>query len=37
MQKTILVTAIGSFSAGAVISACKRDGYRVVGCDVYPA
>lgn len=37
MSKTVLVTAIGSFSAGAVIMACKREGYRVVGCDIYPA
>lgn len=37
MKKTILVTAIGSFSAGAVIDACRREGYRVVGCDIYPA
>ncbi len=35
--KTVLVTAIGSFSAEAVMKACKRDGYRVVGCDIYPA
>ena len=35
--KTVFVTAIGSFSAGAVIAACKRDGYRVIGCDIYPA
>lgn len=34
---TVFVTAIGSFSAGAVITACRRDGYRVVGCDIYPA
>lgn len=34
--KTVFVTAIGSFSAGAVISACRRDGYQVVGCDIYP-
>lgn len=37
MNKTVLVTAIGSFSAGAVISTCKREGCRVVGCDIYPA
>lgn len=37
MKKAILVTAIGSFSAGAVIDTCRREGYRVVGCDIYPA
>ncbi len=37
MGQTIFVTAIGSFSAGAVIGACKREGYRVTGCDIYPA
>lgn len=36
-MKTILVTAIGSFSADAVIQTYKREGYRVVGCDIYPA
>ena len=36
-QKHVLVTAIGSFSAGVVIETCKREGYRVVGCDIYPA
>lgn len=36
MSRTVLVTAIGSFSAEAVIRACKRQGYRVVGCDIYP-
>lgn len=36
-MKTILVTAVGSFSAGAVIETCKREGYRVIGCDIYPA
>lgn len=37
MGKTVLVTAIGSFSAEAVIRVCKREGFRVVGCDIYPA
>lgn len=37
MGETILVTAIGSFSAVTVIESLKRDGYRVVGCDIYPA
>lgn len=36
-NKTVLVTAIGSFSAGVVIETCRREGYRVVGCDIYPA
>lgn len=33
----ILVTAIGSFSADCVISTLKKDGHRVIGCDIYPA
>ncbi len=37
MNKTILVTAIGSFSAVTVIASLKKDGHRVVGCDIYPA
>lgn len=37
MKKTILVTAIGSFSAGTVIESLKNDGHRTVGCDIYPA
>ncbi len=37
MRKTILVTAIGSFSAAAVIDRCKKEGFRVLGCDIYPA
>lgn len=37
MGKTILVTAIGSFSAVTVIDALKKDGHRVVGCDIFPA
>ncbi len=36
-QNTILVTAIGSFSASTVIEALKDDGYHVIGCDIYPA
>lgn len=36
-RKTVVVTAIGSFSAGIVIETCRREGYRVVGCDIYPA
>ena len=37
MGKTILVTAIGSFSAVTVIRTLKNLGHRVVGCDIYPA
>ena len=37
MRETILVTAIGSFSAVTVIESLKKDGYRVAGCDIYPA
>lgn len=37
MEKTVIVTAIGSFSAQNVISACHKAGMRVVGCDIYPA
>ena len=37
MRKTILVTAIGSFSSAAVIDRCKKENYRVLGCDIYPA
>lgn len=37
MKKTVLVTAVGSFSAAAVIGKCKEEGYRVLGCDIYPA
>ena len=36
MKKTVIVTAIGSFSAQNVISACHKAGMRVVGCDIYP-
>lgn len=34
---TILVTAIGSFSADCVINTLKSNGYRVIGCDIYPS
>ena len=37
MGETILVTAIGSFSAVTVIESLKKLGHRVVGCDIYPA
>ncbi|MDO4266848.1 MAG: ATP-grasp domain-containing protein [Eubacteriales bacterium] len=36
-RKTVLVTAIGSFAAEAVIRSCKGQGFRVIGCDIYPA
>lgn len=31
-----LVTAIGSFSADIVIKNLKKNGIRVIGCDIYP-
>lgn len=34
---TVLVTAIGSFSADVVIRRLRELGARVVGCDIYPA
>ena len=37
MGVTILVTAIGSFSAVTVIESLKKQGHRVIGCDIYPA
>lgn len=36
-MKTAVVTAIGSFSADIVIKNLKRQGLRVIGCDIYPA
>lgn len=33
----ILITAIGSFSADCVINSLKPEGYKVVGCDIYPS
>ncbi|WP_278996511.1 ATP-grasp domain-containing protein [Prevotella disiens] len=33
----ILITAIGSFSADCVIRMLKKDGFYVVGTDIYPA
>lgn len=35
-MRTVVVTAIGSFSADIVIKTCKKMGIRVVGCDIYP-
>jgi carbamoyl-phosphate synthase large subunit len=34
--ETVLVTAIGSFSADIVIKNLKKNGIRVIGCDIYP-
>ena len=34
---TILVTAIGSFSADCVISSLNQAGHKVIGCDIYPS
>ncbi len=34
-RKSILVTAIGSFSADITIKSLKDYGFSVVGCDVY--
>ena len=36
-MNTALVTAIGSFSADIVIKNLIKSGFRVVGCDIYPA
>ena len=35
-MKTALVTAIGSFSADIVIKSLKKQGLRVIGCDIFP-
>ena len=35
-MRTVVVTAIGSFSADIVIRKCRENGIRVIGCDVYP-
>lgn len=37
LPECVLVTAIGSFSAKAVIDSLHAHGVRVVGCDIYPA
>ncbi|MCQ4701350.1 ATP-grasp domain-containing protein [[Ruminococcus] gnavus] len=34
-METILVTAIGSFAADIVIKTLKKQGYMVIGCDIY--
>ena len=36
LNKTVLLTAIGSFSASCVIDNLQDLGFRVVGCDIYP-
>lgn len=36
-QHTALVTAIGSFSADAVIRTLRQDGWRIIGTDIYEA
>ena len=33
---TVLVTAIGSLAADIVIKNLKREGYQVIGSDIYP-
>ena len=35
-MRTVIVTAIGSFSADIVIKKCRENGNWVIGCDVYP-
>ena len=35
-MKTALVTAIGSFSADIVIKSLKKQGLKVIGCDIFP-
>lgn len=37
IMNAALVTAIGSFSADIVIKSLKKNGVRVIGCDIYPA
>lgn len=34
---TVLVSAIGSFSADCVVKTLKNNGYKVLGCDIYPS
>ena len=36
VMETVLITAIGSFSADATIKTCKQLGMRVIGIDIYP-
>ena len=37
MNKTALVTAIGSFSADITIKTLRNLGFCIIGCDIYPA
>jgi len=34
-METVLITAIGSFSASSVINSLKENEYRVIGCDIH--
>lgn len=36
-KRTALVTAIGSFSADAVLRTLRREGWRIIGTDIYEA
>jgi len=36
MEKTVLITAIGSFSSDIAIRNCHELGLRVIGSDIYP-
>ncbi len=36
IMKTLLITAIGSFSAKTAITAARELGFRTIGCDIYP-
>ncbi|MBO6040159.1 MAG: carbamoyl-phosphate synthase large subunit, partial [Oscillospiraceae bacterium] len=36
-MNSILVTAIGSYAAKLAISGLRKNGYRVIGTDIYPA
>ena len=36
LNKTVLLTAIGSFSASCAIEKLHASGFKVVGCDIYP-
>ena len=36
MNRTIIITAIGSFAAPAAVRSCREAGYRVVGTDINP-
>ena len=36
MNRTIIITAVGSFSAPAAVKSCREAGYRVVGTDINP-